>query len=230
MNASTLTAVRRRLPSKGAVTRQAILAAAADLASIEGLEGLSIGTLAEAVGLSKSGLYAHFGSKQELQLAAIEAAHEIARKEIFGPVKTMKPGLAHLGALCESYLSYHERRVFPGGCFFGNVSAEMDARPGPVRDHVAAVYKGLIARFTDTVRGAQAAGELEAGADPAQLAFELIALIREAARLFLLDDDPEHFARARWAIRQRLGALATPAAPALPDVAPPRPAERDDAP
>lgn len=230
MNASTIATVRRRLPSKGELTRQAILTAAADLASIEGLEGLTIGKLAEAVGMSKSGLYAHFGSKRELQLAVIEAAREIAGREIFGPVKNMKPGLAHLWGLCESYISYAERRVFPGGCFFGHVAAEVDARPGPLRDRVGAIYNSLYSRFTEAVRGAQAAGELDAGADPAQLAFEFIALVREAARLNLLDDDPRHFAAARRAIRQRLGDLVTPAAPALADPTRARPAERGDAP
>ncbi len=227
MNNGTLAAVRERLPSKGELTRQAILRAAADIASIEGLEGLSIGNLAEAVGMSKSGLYAHFGSKQELQLAAIDTAAKIAGKEIFGPVRKMKPGLGHLWALCESYLSYVERKVFPGGCFFMSAAAEFDARPGPIRDRVAEIYGIVIRRFMKAVQGAQAAGELDPDADAAQLAFECIALIREAGRLFLLYDDPTHFARARWAIRHRLAALATETAPPLPEVEIPRQPEHD---
>lgn len=227
MNSGTLAAVRERLPSKGELTRQVILRAAANLASIEGLEGLSMGNLAEAVGMSKSGLYAHFGSKQELQLAAIDTALEIARKEISGPLADMAPGIRRLWAFCDNYISYHERKVFPGGCFFMGAAAEFDARPGPIRDRLAAVYEGLGQRFVETVQGAQAAGELDPGADASQLAFEVLALCRETARLYALDDDPVYFARGRWAIRHRLAALATESAPPLPKVEMPGQPEHD---
>jgi AcrR family transcriptional regulator len=218
VNQASVTAVRRRLPSKGELTRQVILEAAADLASIEGLEGLSIGNLAKAVGMSKSGLYAHFGSKEELQLAVIETAREIVKREVVAPVLAMEPGLARLWALSERYISYNQNKVFPGGCFFGNVGSEVDARPGPLRDRIAQIYSGLVAHFVEAVRGAQAAGELDANADADQVGFELVAVIREASRLFLLDDNAGHFARARWAAVRRLRGLVTEKAPALPDV------------
>jgi len=227
VNQATPNTLRDLLPSKGELTRQTILRAAADLASIEGLEGLSIGDLAKAVGMSKGGLYSHFGSKRELQLAAIETARAVVREAVFVPAAAAPPGLKRLWALCEGYISYHERKVFPGGCFFGNVGAEVDAKAGTLRDKLAQLYNGLHARFAGMVREAQGLGELDASADPVQLAFEIIAVIREAARLFLLDDDAGHFARARFAIAARLRPLLTEKSPALPDV--PAPAAKEGA-
>lgn len=226
MNQATVETLRSRMPSKGEMTRQAILRVAADLASIDGLDGLTIGNLAKAVGMSKGGLYAHFRSKLELQLATIEAAREVVAREIGVPTRAAPAGVRRLWALCENYVSYQERKVFPGGCFFGNVGAEVDAKGGPLRELIAAVHCRLMDQFVECAREAQAQGELDASADPHQLAFEFVALIREAARSFLLDDDPNHFARARFAIMQRLRLLLTPKSPALPDVRPPKRRER----
>jgi AcrR family transcriptional regulator len=226
VNETTLMTLRDRLPSKGELTRQAILQVAADLASIEGLEGLTIGNLAKAVGMSKGGLYAHFRSKLELQLATIEAAGKIVDREIGVPTRAAPPGLRRLWTLCESYLSYGERKVFPGGCFFGNAAAEMDAKPGVLRDKIKAAHSKVIARMGERVQEAQALGELDAKADPHQLAFEFVSFIREAARLFLMDDDSSHFARARYAIAQRLRPLLTDKSPALPEIPAPKRRER----
>jgi len=226
VNQATVDKLRNRFPSKGELTRQAILQVAADLASIEGLEGLTIGNLAKAVGMSKGGLYAHFGSKLELQLAAIETAREVVKREVSVPTFAIEPGLKRLWAFCENFISYNQRKVFPGGCFFGTVAAEQDAKPGSVRDAIASVYPKLICRMADCVREAQAQDELDAKADPHQLAFEFVALIREAARLFLLDDDASHFARARFGIAERLRPLLTDKSPALPEVPTPNRRER----
>lgn len=212
--------------SKGAATRQAILKAAADLASIEGLEGLSIAALAKAVGMSKAGVYSHFGSKLELQRAAIEAAQAVVRREVFAPTLAVAPGLKRVWAFLENFIAYSSGRVFPGGCFFGNVVAEMDARGGPLRDEMAKTYASVIARLADFIREAQSSGELDAKADPQQLAFELIAFYRGAAQMNLLDDDPAHYARARFAIRERLRPLLTGKSPALPEVSVPKRRER----
>lgn len=212
--------------SKGAATRQAILKAAADLASIEGLEGLSIATLAKAVGMSKAGVYSHFGSKLELQRAAIEAAQAVVRREVFAPTLAVPPGLRRVWAFLDNFIAYSKGKVFPGGCFFGNVAAEMDARGGPLRDEMAKTYGSVISRCADFIREAQSLGELDAKADPRQLAFELIALYRGAAQMHLLDDDPAHFARARFAMRERLRPLRTAKAPALPEVSIPKRRER----
>lgn len=125
-------------PTKGQRTRAAILEEAARLATVESLEGLSIGGLAEVTGMSKSGLYAHFGSKEGLQLATIDAARESFVREVVSPaLAATPPGRGRLLALCERFLSYVERRVFPGGCFFVVTAAELGSRPGRIRDRVA---------------------------------------------------------------------------------------------
>src|SRR5690349_22564561 len=108
----------RQPRADGERTRGAILRAAADLATVDGLEGLSIGDLAAATGMSKSGLYAHFRSKQELQLATVDEAERIFRTEVIEPALAARPGLDQLAAACEAFLGYVQRRVFPGGCFF----------------------------------------------------------------------------------------------------------------
>ena len=139
--------------SDGERTRRAILSAAASLATVDGLEGLSIGNLAAATRISKSGLYAHFGSKLELQLATVEEAERILDEEVVQPALAADPGLGQLAAACEAFLSYVERRVFPGGCFFAATSLEMGARPGPVRDRLAAVqsdFTALLRSFAAT--------------------------------------------------------------------------------
>src|ERR1700680_1932895 len=127
----------RRL--RGERTHGEILATAVDLGSREGLEGLTIGGLATHAGVSKSGLFAHFGSKQELQLATIEAARAIFLKEVIEPAFTAPAGLARLSAALAAWLAYFRRAVFPGGCFFQAASLEFDGRPGPVRDRVVEV-------------------------------------------------------------------------------------------
>src|SRR5215831_4534176 len=109
----------------GERARAAILRAAASLATVDGLEGLSIGNLAAAIGMSKSGLYAHFGTKQELQLATVDEAERILTEEVVQPALAAPPGLGQLAAVCEAYFSYVERRVFPGGCFFVATALEM---------------------------------------------------------------------------------------------------------
>ena len=134
---------QRHPRADGERTRSAILRAAASLATVDGLEGLSIGNLAAATGISKSGLYAHFGSKQELQLATVDEAERILQAEVVQPALAARPGLAQLAAVCEAYFSYVERRVFPGGCFFAATALEMGTRPGPVKDRVAAISSGF---------------------------------------------------------------------------------------
>src|SRR5215831_666421 len=123
--ASQPTRTQRRPRADGERTRAAILRAAASLATVDGLEGLSIGNLAAAIGMSKSGLYAHFGTKQELQLATVDEAERILTEEVVQPALAAPPGLGQLAAVCEAYFSYVERRVFPGGCFFVATALEM---------------------------------------------------------------------------------------------------------
>jgi AcrR family transcriptional regulator len=208
-----------RTTSHGARTRQAILAAAADLASIDGLDGLTIGRLAAELSMSKSGLFAHFGSKQDLQLATIEEARQRYVEEVIEPALAAGPGIRRLHALCESFLSYLERGVFPGGCFFASAMAEFDAKAaGPVRDRIAQCQAQWMDTLERATADAQAAGELHTSTDRQQFAFELEAALLSANWYYHLYHDPAYFERARRAVRDRLASQAT--RPGLRSLAP----------
>jgi AcrR family transcriptional regulator len=203
--------LRTRKPrADGLRSRRTILDAAARLATVEGLEGLSIGRLAEHIGMSKSGLYAHFGSKEELQLATVETAGEIFRDDVIRPTEGIEDPLARLEALCEAFLSHLERRVFPGGCFFVSAAAEFDTHPGPVKEQVAAFLREWLAILEDLAARAQQAGDLDTAEDPAQLAFELDAYLLMANMAYLLHNDPRTLEQARTAIRTRLAHARQP--------------------
>jgi AcrR family transcriptional regulator len=196
---------QRRPRADGERTRGAILRAAASLATIDGLEGLSIGNLAAATGMSKSGLYAHFGSKQELQLATVEEADRILQEVVVQPALAAPPGLAQLVAVCDAFFDYLQRRTFPGGCFFAAAALEMGTRPGPVKERVST----LQSEFAALVRGFAATAieqnELPAREDPDRLAFELYGIMLAADTNFVLHDDPAVLNLARQIVRQRLG-------------------------
>src|SRR5437763_1005440 len=167
---------------RGDHTRRLILGRAADIASVEGLDGLSIGRLATELGVSKSGVFAHFGSKEELQLATIAAAREIYVDTIVTPARAAAaPGLAHLRSLWDYWLDYTEQRIFPGGCFFIQTVAEFDSRPGRIRDALREARTDWMALIVRSIAKAQRLGELDPGLDAAQLAFELDAYARAAA-------------------------------------------------
>ena len=196
---------QRHQRADGERTRAAILRAAASLATVDGLEGLSIGHLAAAIGMSKSGLYAHFGSKQELQLATVEEAERIFDEHVVQPALAARPGLAQLAAVCEAYFGYVQRRVFPGGCFFAVTALEMGTRPGPVREPVAAIQSGFAALLRDFAATAIEQHELPAREDPDRLAFELHAILLAADAKTVLLDDPALLDLARQIVHQRLG-------------------------
>jgi AcrR family transcriptional regulator len=196
---------QRHPRADGERTRGAILRAAASLATVDGLEGLSIGHLAAAIGMSKSGLYAHFGSKQELQLATVDEAERILTAEVIQPALAASPGLAQLAAACEAYFSYVERRVFPGGCFFAATAMEMGTRPGPVKERVAAIQAGFTAQLRAFAATALEQHELPGREDPDRLAFELHAILLAADTKFVLHDDPAVLDLARQVVYQRLG-------------------------
>jgi len=198
---STETAERPRR-SDGERTHAAILEAATRLASVEGLEGLTIGRLAEDTGISKSGLYAHFGSKEQLQIEVIQAAGAVLEREVVAPTLDVPEGLGRLEAFCDAYFSYIERWVFPGGCFFASLLAEADARPGPIHEIVAAGQREADEWRADIVRGAQRTGELNRRLDPGQLAFEIDACMAQANYLYVLYRDPAALARGRRAVRR----------------------------
>lgn len=201
--------------AQGERTRQAILEVAVHLASAEGLEGLTIGRLASKLSMSKSGLFAHFGSKEELQLATVEAARLIFIREVIHPALEAEHGLSRLWNLCNMWLDYVQKEVFQGGCFFAAAAAEFDGRPGLVRDRIAHIMKQWLDGLERAVRDSQAAGHLERSIAPAQIAFEINALEMGANWAFQLYGDPEAFAKAREAILQRLRSLSTKHAPEL---------------
>src|SRR3954467_15805258 len=195
----------RRRRADGERTRSAILRTAASLASVEGLEGLSIGNLAAATGISKSGLYAHFGSKQELQLATVEEAERILTEEVVQPALAAEPGLGQLAAACEAFFSYVERRVFPGGCFFAATTPETGPRPGPVKDRLAPIQSDFTALLRSFAATAIDQHELPEHEAPDRLAFELHPIPPGADTKFVLNDDPAVLPLARQVVRHRLG-------------------------
>jgi len=195
----------RRPEAAVAETRAEVTRAAVDRASVNGLEGLTIGSLATEVEMRKSSVFSLFGSKEELQLAALEAASEQFKEEVWGLVSDEHPGLPRLLALCESWLSYHEREVMPGGCFLTTATIEYDARPGPLRDAVAATMRQWLATLEREAAVAIEAGELPAETDPADLAFELNALAAAASYGFQLSRNRSVFDRARRSMRRALG-------------------------
>jgi AcrR family transcriptional regulator len=175
---------RRR--SDGARTHAAILEAATRLASVEGLDGLTLGRLAAELGVSKSGLYAHFGSKEQLQLETIDVARAIFEREVIVPAEAAPEGLARLETLLEAYFSYLERWVFPGGCFFASLLPEMDARSGAVHEKVVAVERAWLSEFARYAGAAQARGEFRADVDIEQLVFEMYACMEMSNYHFVL--------------------------------------------
>jgi AcrR family transcriptional regulator len=189
----------------GERTRASILDEAARLATVEGLEGLSIGQLASALGMSKSGLYAHFGSKEELQLATISTAQEIFDREVTAPAMAAPKG-EQLGAMCEAFLSHVEREVFPGGCFFASAAAEVGTRRSSVRDAIAEIYEAWTGELEGLVRDAQKAGHVDRKEDPVQLAFELNAMLVAANNGYILTRDRAIFERAREALARHVRA------------------------
>jgi len=194
----------RRQRSDGARSRQAILEASARLATIEGLRGLSIGGLAEHIGMSKSGLYAHFGSKEQLQLATIDTAAEIFNADVVEPAVTAADPLAQLTAMLERFLVHISSGRFPGGCFFVSAAADVNTQPGQVRERIAGFQAAWLAGLADLIAKAQSAGDLDPGEDPEQLAFELNAMLGHANTVYLLYGERAAFMLARHAIRELL--------------------------
>ncbi|MFJ7279522.1 TetR/AcrR family transcriptional regulator [Kitasatospora sp. NPDC098663] len=201
---------------RGEETRRAVLHRAVAIASVEGLGALSIGRLATDLGLSKSGVFAGFGSKEELQLATVRAARRIFADAVVAPVADTPPGLARARALCESWLAYSRARVFPGGCFFYEVTAEFDARPGAVRDALADCAREWRQVITDALAEARATGGLRPGTDLDDLAFALIALLETAnSQAVLHDEDVPYQRAARLLLRLLRAEAGDPADPAL---------------
>jgi AcrR family transcriptional regulator len=202
--------------ARGLRTRDAILARAVDMASVQGLEGLTVGSLAEQLGMSKSGLFAHFGSKEDLQLATVEAARKVFIDKVTVPAIRAPKGMPRLWGLINFWLALVERNVFKGGCFFSAASFEFDSRRGVVRDRIKAIMYEWIGVITRAVQEAQKAGHLDPKANPVHMAFEFHAIAIGAHWAHQLLDDREAYSRARATALEKLRRLATPQCPRLP--------------
>ncbi|MBS1699108.1 MAG: TetR/AcrR family transcriptional regulator [Actinobacteria bacterium] len=198
---------------RGDASRRTVLDSATDLASVDGLDGLTIGRLAAASGRGKSSIATLFQSKEGLQLATVAAARDVFTALIVERARTAPRGVRRVSALLRNALDYSRDRVFTGGCFFAATAADVDSKPGPVRDAVRTALVDWYGYVEAQVRHAIAAGELAAATDPELLAFELVALNEEANSRSLLMQDERPYALAARAMRARLRAAG--AAPGL---------------
>jgi AcrR family transcriptional regulator len=193
---------------RGDETRRAVLRRAVDLASVEGLDGVTIGRLAQELKISKSGLFSHFGSKEELQLATIRAARAIFSRAVVAPAMEKPAGIVRLRALLDGWLAYSSGRAFPGGCFFSRATHEYAARPGPVQDALRDVDEEWLSLVAATIDEARELGEVRADVDARQLAYELDAYLDSANMRSLLNGDLAVYDNARAAVDARLDAVA----------------------
>jgi AcrR family transcriptional regulator len=160
--------------AKGEETRQAILARAYELANVVGVSGLTIGRLAEATGLSKSGLFAHFGSKEALEVAVVDEAARQFVQDVMVPALRKPRGEPRVRALVEQWLQWGAR---PGGCFFVGASAELDDRPGAPRDALVRAFKDWVDALATAAQIAVTEGHFRSDLDPHQFAFELYGIM-----------------------------------------------------
>ena len=198
----------RRRRSDGVRSREAILREATRLATVDGLGGLSLAHLADAVGMSKSGLFAHFGSKEELQLATVDAASAIFERLVIEAAAEATPGVPRLRAYIERFLDHVEQGVFPGGCFFISAMSELDTHPGPLRDAATAFTRRWLELLAAEVVAGQAAGELDPAADPAQIVFELNAFMVAGNIQFVASGDRAALESVRRAASRLIAPLS----------------------
>jgi AcrR family transcriptional regulator len=195
---------------RGDRTRKAVAAQAAAIASVDGLSGMTLSQLANALGVSKSSIQAAYGTKEDVQLAAVAAASEIFTSAVIAPAQDLPEGLPRLWSLVDSWLAYVEARVLPGGCFMGATLSEFDSRPGPVRDALARAQRAWLALLERQTAIAQAAGDIPNSPPAEMVAFEIDALLAAANVSRNLSDDPTPLAVARALIAARLGGAPPP--------------------
>jgi AcrR family transcriptional regulator len=195
----------RRSAAAALETRDAIIERSVNVASVEGLEGLTMGRLAGDLAMSKAGVIGHFGTKEELQLATLSRALARFRAAVWDPAADARPGRARLLAICDAWLTYLAGDVFPGGCFMTSASAEFDDRPGRVHDALVTTHRRWMGVLASEVRAAVAAGELPRSTDPAAVAFELNALAMGVNQALHLADDETAVLYGWRAMRAALG-------------------------
>ncbi len=202
--------VPRRSQVAVANTRSAVIAAAVRDASVNGLEGLTIGHLAQELQMSKSGLFGLFGSKLELQLATLRAGIDLFVREVWTPVAELPAGRPRLVALCERWIGFHERDTLPGGCFMTMAAVEWDSRPGAVHDAVAAAMRRWLSLLTEDLETAIANRELRSGAEASDVAFALNAIAGAASCAYQLTGDRRALRRARRCMQELLSEPSPP--------------------
>jgi AcrR family transcriptional regulator len=202
-------------PTKGEQTRAAILDEALSIASKLGLEGLTIGSLADATGMSKSGLFAHFGSREDLQLAVLEHAAQRYGEQVLMPALKLERGLPRLHAIFERWLDWAAASGLPGGCIMISAANEYDDRPGPIRDAVIANQRRGGALCERAVRLAIEEGHLKPSTDPEQIAFEMLGIVLASHNHRRLLGNKETRKRALTAFNELVSRHATPAKPRL---------------
>lgn len=186
--------------ARGEGTRAEILHVAANLASRDGVEGLTLGALADALQMSKSGVVRHFGSREKLQLETVRHAEDVFASIVLSPAQGHRAGLDRLRRLVDAWLDYLVGDTFTGGCFFYAAAAELDRRPGPLRDAIAASVRAGLASLRDDLTAAVAAGALAPGTDVDHLLFELHAYLQEVSTSHLLLEDPKAAEHGRAAV------------------------------
>jgi AcrR family transcriptional regulator len=187
-------------------TRQAILDCAVNLASIHGVGSVSAGDIALRTGLSRAGVIGPFGTMEELRLAVLGVASSVFSGQVWQPVSDLPAGLPRLTAAAAAWISYLERRVFPGGCLLTTASIEFDALEGPVSDRARAIVDGWRTILAADAEVAIRAGELDSGTDPDQIAFELYGIAMALNQAVVLLHDFAAPARARIAAARLLAA------------------------
>jgi AcrR family transcriptional regulator len=186
-----------------------VLHHALNIASAEGLEGLTIGRLAKNVEMSKSGLFAYFGSKEELQLATIQQAQKLFREQVWRRVTDVEAGIIRLRHMLRCWIHHIEHNELKGGCFFAAASTEFDGRPGDVRDRIVRLVQSWIGYLEQEIGNAIAYNQISIDTHPARLTFELHALVQEANLYRQLLNNEQAFNMARDTLDQRLLAIAT---------------------
>jgi AcrR family transcriptional regulator len=195
---------------RGERTRRSVADKAAELASVEGLDGLTLGQLADALQLSKSSIQAAYTSKEDLQLATVAAATQIFMQNVIAPSLDQPEGLPRLHALIENWISYISQRVLPGGCFMGATLAEFDSKPGLVRDQLALARRQWLTLLERQMAKAQKTGQLPTAPSAPALAFEIDALLAAANVARNLHDDESALTMAKSLIEFRLGVQTKP--------------------
>ncbi len=187
----------RRSAAQAQQTRHLIVSAGVDLASTDGLEAITLGRLADELLMSKSGVIGHFGTKLDLQLAVLHEAVRIYRREVIVPATHAAPGLPRLQKLVDAWISHLERQVFPGGCFFTQVTTDYDGRPGPLQDVIRRLTDDWRSYLAEQIDAAITAGDFRADTDPDQVIFESTGLMLSLNHAMQLDLDPKALQHAR---------------------------------